>query len=250
MATDHLLLYRDQAAGELTIDELARLTGTTVRNIRSHQTRGMLPPPTIRGRTGYYGPEHAERVQMIQAMQAEGFRLEAIKRLLDRPEGAAKQIFEFGRNLLDSFGDAAPEFATSSELAARFGGPLDPGLLRKAQKLGLLRRVGNEDWEIRNPTLVSAGEQLVAIGIPLAHALAVAEKIERHTRAIARAYLRLFLNDVLGGEEIVTRSADEWSRIHDALERLRPLAVEALRSSFEHAMVDQIESQVRKAMDG
>ena len=48
---------------ELTIDELARRTGTTVRNIRAHQSRGLLPPPTIRARTGYYGPEHVARVQ-------------------------------------------------------------------------------------------------------------------------------------------------------------------------------------------
>ena len=30
------------ATGEFTIDELARRTGMTVRNIRAHQTRGLL----------------------------------------------------------------------------------------------------------------------------------------------------------------------------------------------------------------
>ena len=43
----------------LTIDELARETGMTVRNIRAHQSRGLLPPPVVRARTGYYGPEHS-----------------------------------------------------------------------------------------------------------------------------------------------------------------------------------------------
>src|SRR5206468_2976815 len=110
---------------ELTIDELARVTATTVRNIRSHQSRGLLPPPIIRARTGYYGPEHVVRVRMIQAMQAEGFRLKAIQRLLNRPGGAAEQIFNFGRTLLDSFGDSVSEFANSAELAERLGGNLD-----------------------------------------------------------------------------------------------------------------------------
>ena len=36
---------------ELTIDELARETGMTVRNIRAHQSRGQLPPPAVRART-------------------------------------------------------------------------------------------------------------------------------------------------------------------------------------------------------
>ncbi len=40
----------------MTIDELARETGMTVRNIRAHQSRGLLPPPEVRARTGCTGP--------------------------------------------------------------------------------------------------------------------------------------------------------------------------------------------------
>lgn len=32
---------------EYTIDELARVTETTTRNIRAYQERGILPPPKI-----------------------------------------------------------------------------------------------------------------------------------------------------------------------------------------------------------
>ena len=54
---------------ELTIDELARETGMTVRNIRAHQSRGLLPPPEVRARTGYYGPDHAARLTLIKELQ-------------------------------------------------------------------------------------------------------------------------------------------------------------------------------------
>jgi DNA-binding transcriptional MerR regulator len=60
---------------ELTIDELARRIGMTVRNIRAHQSRGLLPPPEVRGRTGYYGADHVARLELIQELQAEGFNL-------------------------------------------------------------------------------------------------------------------------------------------------------------------------------
>lgn len=233
---------------ELTIDELARATGTTVRNIRAHQSRGLLPPPEIRARTGYYGPEHVARLRIIQAMQTEGFRLEAIGRLLDRPGGAAEEIFKFGRTLLSSFGEMAPEFATGAELEERFGGPLDPTVLRKAERLGLMRRLGEDRWEIRNPTLVSAGEQLAAMGIPLRHAVAVAEKIDHHTRSIAKAYVRLFLSDVMGTDGSTGRSAEEWERLGKALERLRPLANEAIRASFEQSMGELVEGQLKRFM--
>ena len=243
-------LMAESPPDELTIDELAQRTSTTVRNIRAHQSRGLLPPPQIRARTGYYGPEHVERLRMIQAMQAEGFRLDAIQRLLERPGGAGEQIFNFGRALLSSFGDGASEFATSAELEQRFGAPLDPRLTRKAERLGLLRPLDGDRWEIRNPTLMAAGEQLAAMGIPLSHALAVAEKIDRHTRAIAAAYVRLFLSDVVGGEGIGDRPAEDWARLNEALERLRPLAVEAVRAGFEQAMSDAVEREVQKFVEG
>ena len=60
--------------GDLTIDELAQRTGMTVRNIRAHQSRGLLPPPEVRGRTGYYGPEHLARIELIREMQGAGLQ--------------------------------------------------------------------------------------------------------------------------------------------------------------------------------
>src|SRR5436305_1141119 len=54
----------------MTIDELARRSGMTVRNIRAHQSRGLLPPPEIEGRTGFYGPEHVARLELIAEMPA------------------------------------------------------------------------------------------------------------------------------------------------------------------------------------
>ena len=44
----------------------------TVRNIRAHQTRGLLPPPVVRGRTGYYNEEHVARIELTREMQADG----------------------------------------------------------------------------------------------------------------------------------------------------------------------------------
>jgi DNA-binding transcriptional MerR regulator len=248
MTTAYHQLMPESVSEELTIDELAQATGGTVRNIRAYQSRGLLPPPEIRARTGYYGAEHVIRLRIIQAMQAEGFRLEAIRRLLDRPEGAAEQIVNFGQALLNAFGETSPEFATTDQLVDRFGGALDGRVLRKAERLGLLRPLGEDRWEVRNPTLVSAGEELVAMGIPLDHALAVAEKIDQHTRAIAKAYVRLFLADVMG-DHATDGSAAEWDRMNDALQRLRPLALEAIRASFEQAMSGLVEEQLKRFMD-
>jgi DNA-binding transcriptional MerR regulator len=67
----------------MTIDDLATLTGTTTRRIRSLQTVGLLPHPTVRGRTGFYDGRHQDRVEAIAHLQDQGFSLESIAVLFD-----------------------------------------------------------------------------------------------------------------------------------------------------------------------
>src|SRR5919106_3865809 len=86
-----------EAAEGLTIEELARRSGMSVRNIREHQARGLLPPPQVRARVGYYGSEHVARLQLIRELRAEGFNLRGIKRLLEDTQGAAENLLGFKR---------------------------------------------------------------------------------------------------------------------------------------------------------
>jgi len=67
----------------LTVDQLARLTGTTTRNVRALQTLALLPRPALRGRTGLYGQEHIDRLRAILRLQRDGFSLGAIGTLFD-----------------------------------------------------------------------------------------------------------------------------------------------------------------------
>jgi DNA-binding transcriptional MerR regulator len=70
-----------ESPNQLTIEQLAAQSGMTVRNIRSHQARGLVSPPEVRVRVGYYGPEHREQLRVIQDLQTAGFNLRGIKRL-------------------------------------------------------------------------------------------------------------------------------------------------------------------------
>jgi DNA-binding transcriptional MerR regulator len=65
-----------------TIGELSEQVGMTVRNIRAYQARGLLPPPVVDGRVGFYTDLHRERLLMIRRLRAEGFNLVAISALL------------------------------------------------------------------------------------------------------------------------------------------------------------------------
>jgi DNA-binding transcriptional MerR regulator len=80
---------------QLTIEQLAQEAGMSVRNIRSHQARGLLAAPEVRLRVGYYGPDHVAQLRMIRELQDEGFNLGGIKRLLDGNNGTAERLLRF-----------------------------------------------------------------------------------------------------------------------------------------------------------
>src|SRR5688572_31788944 len=75
-----------------TIEQLAAETGLSVRNIRSHRARDLLQPPVVRERIGYYGAEHVARLKLIRELQAEGFNLASIKRLIERTPDTSSEI--------------------------------------------------------------------------------------------------------------------------------------------------------------
>src|SRR5438067_13557717 len=111
--------------GSLTIDQLAHASGVTTRNIRAHQARGLLPPPTVRGRTGYYGPDHVARLKLVRDMQASGYNLKTIERLLKTlPPGLAGGLVDVERALRGAWDSEQPEILDAADLAARFG--VDP----------------------------------------------------------------------------------------------------------------------------
>src|SRR3954453_22431194 len=147
----------DAEENELTIEELAARSGMTVRNIRSHRARGLLPAPEVRDRVGYYGPEHVDRLRMIQELQAEGFNLKGIERLLEQSPGPAEQFLSFKRALGASFETEEPQTFTSEELTDRFGGE-DGQALKRAVESGALVPIGDDRFEARVPSLLYAAE--------------------------------------------------------------------------------------------
>ena len=93
----------------------------TVRNVRAHQSRGLLPPPEVRGRTGYYGDEHVARLELVKELQAEGFNLEAIRRIVESAGGSISEVLDFSRALPAPFKDEQPEIVDAEEVAERWG---------------------------------------------------------------------------------------------------------------------------------
>jgi DNA-binding transcriptional MerR regulator len=224
----------------LTVEQLAYETGMSVRNIRNHQSRGLLPPPEVRARTGYYGPEHVARLRLIQEMQAEGFKLSAISRLIGEHGADADRFVGLRQAVTAPIDPEAPEVLSREELVERFGVD-DDRLLEKAQKLGFLVALPDENYEAPSPALLRAAEEVLGMGISLPAALAAIEKLGRNSQSGARTFVSLFVDELWKPFDAAGRPEEGWAEITAAVERLRPLAVEAMIASFRLSLTAEIE---------
>ncbi len=225
----------------MTIEELAARVGMTVRNVRNYQTKGLIPPPELRGRKGVYGKEHLVRLQLIKEMQAAGFNLAAIKNLLDRvPAGAGEEALRLERALLAPWTEEEPEVIAAEELAARFSDPT-PGLFERAERIGVVHALEDGRVELPLPSLVRAGQEVMSLGVPLEDVLAVTEQLVASSNRVAAAYVDLFIRNIWQPFDQAGRPPEQWPTVRSALERLRPLASEALLGAFRARMSAAVE---------
>ena len=247
MAQPRLSAVPDETAGgeRLTVEQLAQATGMTVRNIRNHQSRGLLPPPEVVARTGYYGPQHVERLNLIREMQAEGFNLNAIKRLL---AGGEDQLVRFRRAVTAPFEAESPEILTEAELEERFG-PLDPGTLAKAERLEILLPLGEGRYEVPSPTLLHAAGEAVGRGIDMRAALGAVERVKSSLESASRAFVRLFLEELWKPVRNAPDGEERWREVVESIETLRPVASETVLALFKQTLAAEIEAAFARELD-
>jgi DNA-binding transcriptional MerR regulator len=233
---------------ELTIDELAQRVGMTVRNVRAHQSRGLLTPPRLRGRTGYYDDEHVARLELIKDLQAEGLNLEAIRAILERTPGSSVgEILGFTRAVAEPFTDEQPEIHSAAELAARWGEQMTPELVERVIRLGLIRPAGEGQFEVLSPRLEAAAREIADLGIPAEAAIDVVSDLRRHSESVAKIYVRLFIKHVLRPAQ-EEDGQERWPELQQTLERIRPVASEALLGVFQLVMTEQVEKALEKEL--
>ena len=231
----------------LTIDELARASGMSVRNIREHQARGLLQPPDVRARIGYYGPDHFERLRLITELQAEGFNLKGIKRLIEDSHGVTDRLAAVRRAVIEPFETEQPQVFTAAELEQRFG-PENAGATERAVKLGALVPLGDGRFEAPSPSLLDAAEEVMSRGVSLRTALAVLGQMERSSKEVARSFVRLFIEEVWQPFTEAGYPEERWPEVLESIERLRPIASRALLATFQLTMSREVQDAFGKEL--
>ena len=232
----------------MTIEQLAAEVGMSVRNIRNHHSRGLLAPPEVRARVGYYDAGHVERLRLIQDLQADGFNLASIERLLSGPGGLAAKLIGLRAAVTAPFDPETPEIVTGAELLERFG-EADAKDLERVRRLHVLAPLGEDRYEVTSPALLSAAEQVMGLGIPLRTTLELIDRVGRDCDSISRSFTRLFIKELWEPFEQAGQPEEGWDDLIEAVDSLRPLASEALLAMFKLRMTSQLEEAFGKVIE-
>ncbi|HEY1689993.1 MAG TPA: MerR family transcriptional regulator [Solirubrobacteraceae bacterium] len=232
----------------LTIEQLAAEVGMSVRNIRNHHSKGLLPAPEVRGRIGYYGVEHVARLKLILELQAEGFNLAAIERLLSASSESATRLLGLRDALTTHFETETPEVITGEELRQRFG-EVDGKDAELIGKLKLLVPLGDDRFEVPSPALMKAAEEVTSLGIPLHASLTLTARVSRDCESISRAFVKLYLEELWKPFNDSGQPQERWDEMIDAIGALRRIASEALLGMFKLRMAAEVESASAKLLE-
>lgn len=223
---------------EYRVDELARAAGTTVRNVRAYQDRGLLPPPRRHGRAGLYSDLHLSRLRLIGNLLQRGYSLANIKEMITAWEQGndLSQLLGLEQAITSPWSTETPGHCSAQELALLFEGNMDAQNLMKAIQLGLIQPEG-DGFRVRQPRLLNAGAELVRLGIPLAQLLEILEALRGNVEHVAAELVRLAarLFDRYG-EQVPPK--EDVPQLANLIWRLRPLALVAVESEVQRAMED------------
>ncbi|HEU5045038.1 MAG TPA: MerR family transcriptional regulator [Nocardioidaceae bacterium] len=229
-----------QTAGEMIgLAALTERVGMSVRTIRFYTTRGLVPPPVRRGRSGYYTADHVARLELVRELQAHGFTLAAIEKYVARiPADATPETIALHRTMLAPWMAELPETMTRQELVRRAGRPLSETDVDTLQALGIVQPADKGRFRVAQAHL-SVGVSLLDLGIPVEAAQAAQDIFTAHGRAIAEELTELFRTQLW---PVYKEGGLSPERLRELVERFKPVTVAALVAAYETA-VDEAKRQ-------
>ncbi|WP_067971623.1 MerR family transcriptional regulator [Mycolicibacter icosiumassiliensis] len=234
------------ASREYRIDDLARLGGTTTRNVRVYRDRDLLPPPRRVGRIALYNDTHLTRLRLITSMLDRGYTIAHVKEMI----GAWEQGKDLGDILglesaiAGSWTTERPETMPRAEAERRIG---DPPAMQRLVALGVIRLSEADSLAtITRPKLIDAFNEVRGYGIAIDKLIDLYEQSLPHIDAISQMLVRA------GAEHVLTRIQPgaplppdtEIAELIGMLVRFRTQAVASVTATLASSIESTIESMV------
>ncbi|MDB5096547.1 MAG: MerR family transcriptional regulator [Cyanobacteria bacterium RYN_339] len=237
---------------EYLIDDLARAAGTTVRNIRAYQDRGLLLAPRRRGRAAVYDDQHLARLGLIGGMLERGYSLASIYELTKAWDEGHSLGAVLGAmcGLAGDWSDESARHMTEAELAAMLGPGAQGPELDAALAFGLVQREG-DGYLVPSPDELAVGYELRTAGVPLNAVLAELRAVREDAERIAQRMMAMSAEHVLAGYARDMAGGEVSPQVADIVSRLPKLALTVMRAELARAMrlhgPRMIEDAVRRA---
>ncbi|RNL65452.1 MerR family transcriptional regulator [Nocardioides marmoriginsengisoli] len=217
-----------------TVDELAAITGMTVRTTRYYAGLGLLPPPMRRGRMAYYSAQHRARLELIRALQDHGFTLAAIEKYLARiPADASVEDLAVQKAMLTSWKTGGHEVVTRRQLETRAGRKLSEEDVQRLAATLAVEELDDGRYELLPAFTV--GLQVLDLPIPVDSMVAAGEAINRHMVELADELTAVLKDRVLTPYLESPKSEADKAEFEQTMARLRQLTLEAVVSGFQRA---------------
>lgn len=238
--------HGEVASGKYRIDELARLAGTTTRNIRVYRDRGLLHPPLRVGRIALFNDTHLTRLRLITSLLNRGYTIAHVHEMLS--------AWQQGKNLGDVLGVESaiagswaaekPERMTVAQ--ARRLVDDDAGFVRMvAQGLIRLDADAGEATVVR-PKLIEAFNEMRQYGVATDTLIDLHEQITPLIDQISAKLVRA------GVDHLADRLAPgaplppdpEMAELITMLVRFRTQAVAAVNASLAFSIEAAVEAEI------
>ena len=229
----------------LTVDQLAQRVGMTVRNVRAYAARGLLPPPRLVGRTGYYGPAHVARLTLVRDLLAQGYTLAAIQKAVD--SGGDTSGLTLHRALVAPWQPEQPQDTDLATLAGRAETEdlaATEEVARTLAAMGVLELLEDGRIRVLDPPLLEAGLRGVRLGLPSAALVAAQQQVVDLVEQAAEIYVGMFRDTVWRDFVAAGMPEQGWTAIQTVVEGLQPVAAQALLASFRSAMASAVAQEV------
>jgi DNA-binding transcriptional MerR regulator len=258
---------------EYRIDDLARVAGTTTRNVRVYQESGLLPRPQRRGRVAIYTDRHLSQLQAIIRLLSEGFTVKHILKFLtglQRGEGLVEvlDLADLGELVTEPWSHPVPETMTREQLEAQLG-PLNAATLRRLTANGIIEVSGPtgsaaesaesaesaedaDTYLVRDRRVIDDFGKLISRGMPLSAILkttaAVDKKLDEAAQALSGA----------GHSEVVRQRGTGWYPGNDAelawaadlIDVMRRVARRSAHASLDRALDAAVRAELRRYQQG
>ncbi|AZP80717.1 MerR family transcriptional regulator [Mycobacterium avium] len=236
--------HGDPNSGEYRIDDLARLAGTTTRNIRVYRDRGLLPPPLRVGRIALFNDTHLTRLRLITSMLDRGYTIAHVREMLS--------AWEQGKNLGDVLGletaivgtwtTEKPETMSLAEAQRLVG---DPRAFERLVALQVIRVDGSRATLTR-PKLIEAFNEIRGYGVEFDKLIDLHEQIvpeiDKISDMLVRAGAEHVLDRIKPGEPLPADA--EIAELITMLVRFRTQAVATVTATLASSIEANIESLV------